>query len=75
VCSGIGMVNLYRFHRDRRDVSESPSIAARLAEAPEHEQAHVIIDGALDPASPDPLCAAALASFVAILGSETSNLC
>jgi glucokinase len=34
----------------------------------------VIIDGALDPATPDPLCAAALESFVAILGSETSNL-
>jgi len=74
VCSGIGMVNLYGFHRDRRTVSESPAIAARLAEAPEHEQARVIIDGALDPASPDPLCAAALASFVAILGTETSNL-
>jgi glucokinase len=74
VCSGIGMVNLYAFHRDCRAVSESPPIAARLAEAPEYEQARVIIDGALDPAMPDPLCAAALESFVAILGSETSNL-
>jgi glucokinase len=74
VCSGIGMVNLYAFHRDRRKVIESSSIAARLAEAPEHEQARVIIDGALEPRTPDPLCVAALESFVAILGSETANL-
>ena len=74
VCSGIGMVNLYGFHRDQRSVIESPSIAARLADAPEHEQARVIIDGALGAATPDPLCVATLESFVAILGSETSNL-
>lgn len=74
VCSGIGMVNLYAFHRDRRAAVESPSIAARLAAAPEQERARVIIDGALDPARPDPLCAATLASFVAILGTETANL-
>jgi glucokinase len=74
VCSGIGMINLYAFHRDRRAVRESPSIAARLAAVPDHEQARVIIDGALDAAPADPLCAAALASFVAILGTETANL-
>jgi len=73
VCSGIGMVHLYGFHRDRRNVIESPAIAARLAEAPEHEQARRIIDGALA-ATPDPLCVATLESFIAILGSETSNL-
>jgi glucokinase len=74
VCSGIGMPNLYAFHRDMRHAAESPRIAARLAEAPEHEQARVIIDGALDPATPDPLCVATLENFVAILGTETSNL-
>jgi glucokinase len=74
VCSGIGMANLYAFHRDRRAVIESPAIAARLAEALEHERARVIIDGALEPARPDPLCAATLATFVAILGTETANL-
>ena len=74
VCSGIGMVHLYGFHRDRRNAIESPSIAARLAEAPENERARVIVDGALAAATPDPLCVATLESFVAILGTETSNL-
>jgi glucokinase len=74
VCSGIAMPNLYRFHRDRARAAESPAIAARLAPVPEHEQAHVIIDGALDPQAPDPLCAETLDTFVAILGTETANL-
>jgi glucokinase len=74
VCSGIGLPNLYAFHRDRRGVGESPTLAAQLAAAPENDRARVIIDGALDPAAPDPLCAAALETFVAILGTETSNL-
>ncbi|HSD55512.1 MAG TPA: glucokinase [Burkholderiales bacterium] len=74
VCSGIGMPNLYRFHRDSAHATESPAIAARLAQAADHEKAHAIIDGALDPKGPDPLCAAALDTFVAILGTETANL-
>jgi glucokinase len=74
VCSGMGMPNLYRFHRDRAGLGESPAIAARLAQIAEHQQAHAIIDGALDPAGPDPLCAATLDTFVAILGTETANL-
>jgi glucokinase len=74
VCSGIGLPNLYAFHRDRRGLAESPALAARLAAAAEPERARVIIDHALDPAAPDPLCGAALATFVAILGTETSNL-
>jgi glucokinase len=73
VCSGIGLPNLYAFHRDR-GVPESPTVAAGLAGAPEQERARVIIDAALDPAAPDPLCAAALATFVAILGTATSSL-
>jgi glucokinase len=74
VCSGIGLPNLYAFHRDRRGVGESPTVAALLAAGPENDRARAIIDGALDPAAPDPLCAAALETFVAILGTETSNL-
>lgn len=74
VCSGIGMPNLYRFHRDRTGVRESPAIAARLAHAAEPQQARAIIDGALDLAAPDPLCAAALDTFVSVLGTETANM-
>jgi glucokinase len=73
VCSGIGLPHLYAFHRDR-GAAESPAVAAGLARAPEQERARVIIDAALDPAAPDPLCAAALATFVAILGTATSSL-
>jgi glucokinase len=74
VCSGMGMPGLYRFHRDRTGAAESAAIAARLARAAEPQQAQVIIDGALDPVAPDPLCAAALETFVAVLGTETANL-
>lgn len=74
VCSGIGMPTLYGFHRDRGTAGEPPAVAARLAHAPEHERARVIIDCALDSKAPDPLCAAALDTFVAILGTETANL-
>ncbi len=73
VCSGIGMPNLYGFHRDR-GVPESPAVAARLAAAPERDRARVIIDAALDPAAPDRLCGEALATFVGILGTATANL-
>lgn len=73
LCSGIGLPNLYAFHRDR-GAPESPAVAAGLAVAPEQGRTRVIIDAALDPAAPDPLCAAALATFVAILGTATSSL-
>lgn len=73
VCSGLGLPHLYAFHRDRGG-AESPALAARLAAAPEQARAHVIVDAALDAAAPDPLCVAALGSFVAILGTAASTL-
>lgn len=73
VCSGIGLPNLYAFHRDR-GAPESPAAAARIAAASEHDRARVIIDAALDPTAPDRLCVAALATFVAILGTATASL-
>jgi glucokinase len=74
VCSGLGIANVYRFHRDRADAPESPAIAAKLAQTAEPEQALVIVDAALDPETPDALCALTLATFVSVLGSETANL-
>lgn len=74
VCSGIGMPTLYGFHRDRATAAESPSVAARLAGASEQEWTRVILDCALDAQAPDALCAAALDTFVGILGTETANL-
>jgi hypothetical protein len=72
VCSGISMPNLYRFHRDTGHATESPAIAARLAQAPELSR-RTRSSTAPGSRTPDPLCAAALDSFVSILG-ETANL-
>ena len=74
VCSGIGIPSIYGFFRDGRGLAENPKIAALLAQTAAQEQARVILDAALDPRAPDPLCAATLETFVAILGAETANL-
>jgi len=74
VCSGIGFPSIYGFFRDGRGMAESPRIAALLAQTAPHEQARVIVDAALDPHAPDPLCSATLDMFIAILGAETANL-
>ncbi len=72
VCSGIGIPNIYRYFRDRVFDSETPHIAARLAEAA--DPTPIIVAGALDPATPCPLCSATLDCFLGILGNETGNL-
>jgi glucokinase len=74
VCSGIGMPTIYQFLRDQGTIPEASAIAARLAQTPQHEQASIISDAALDEHAPDKLCAAALEMFVSILGAETANL-
>jgi glucokinase len=72
VCSGIGIPNIYRFFRDTGHAPESPDMSGRLAAA--DDWTPLIIEGALDPKSPDKLCAATLELFVSILGAETGNL-
>jgi glucokinase len=71
VCSGRGIATIYDFLRDQGYDQESPPIRAALASA--KDRTPVIVDGALDPRSPDPLCLAALGLFASILGSETGN--
>jgi hypothetical protein len=60
------MPNLYRFHRDTGHATESPAIAARLAQAWARAGARDHRPGS---GTPDPLCAAALDNF-SILGTE-----
>jgi glucokinase len=72
LCSGLGIPNLYAFFRDRVFRRETAEIAAALAVA--SDPTPVIVDGALDPATPCPLCTATLDCFLGILGSEMGNL-
>jgi glucokinase len=72
VCSGIGIPNIYAYLRERGCEPECPAITQGLAGAA--EPAKVICEAALDPASPDALCAATLDLFLAILGAEAGNL-
>jgi glucokinase len=72
VCSGIGIPNIYNYFRDRVFKRETPSVAAQLATAA--DPTPVIVAGALNPASPCPVCTATLDTFLGIFGSETGNL-
>lgn len=72
VCSGIGIPNIYAFFRDRVFKRETPGIAEQLAAA--KDPTPVIVNGALNPASPCPVCTATLDCFLGIFGSETGNL-
>jgi glucokinase len=72
LCSGLGIPNLYAFFRDRVFRRETAEIAAALAVA--SDPTPVIVNGALDPATPCPLCTATLDCFLGILGSEMGNL-
>jgi glucokinase len=72
VCSGTGIPNIYAYFRDRVFGTETPAIAARLAEA--NDPTPVIVAGALGASEPCPVCHATLDCFIGILGSEIGNL-
>jgi glucokinase len=72
VCSGLGIPNIYGYFRDRVFKRETPGIAAQLAAAA--DPTPVIVAGALNPASPCPVCTATLDTFLGIFGSEAGNL-
>src|SRR5437763_1884504 len=55
VCSGVGIPNVYDHLRDSGHAPESPEVAARLAGAEDRTPA--ILQSALDPQRPCPLCA------------------
>ena len=69
VLSGPGLVNIYRFLRDRRHLAETPTVVAAMAEG---VPAAAISAAAL--AGSCPLCARALDLFVSLYGAEAGNL-
>jgi glucokinase len=72
VCSGIGVPNIYDYLREKENIPESPSVAAKVAAAEDRTRA--ILEAAVDPKSPSELCRATADMVVTILGSEAGNL-
>jgi glucokinase len=72
VCSGRGIPNVYAYLKDSGYAKESQEVAEQLARAKDHTP--VIVEAAMDPASPDPLCVATIDLFVSILGAEAGNV-
>ena len=69
ILSGPGLVNLYRFLRDRRHLAESPEVAAQMQRG---DQAAAISRAAMEGRCP--LCGQALDLFVSLYGAEAGNL-
>ncbi len=72
VCSGSGIPNLYEFLRDTRRAPERPDFARQLAE--KADRTPPIVEAGMDDAAGNPLCAATLDLFIAILAAEAGNL-
>ena len=72
VCSGIGIPNIYEYLRDSSFGRESPEFAELLGAGA--DRTRLILDAALRPTAPCPLCIAALDIFIAVLGAEAGNL-
>ena len=72
VCAGRSIPDLYDFLKEEGRTPESPALRRQLETVP--NRTPLIVDAALDPHGPDPLCLAALDLFVANLGAEAGNL-
>ena len=72
VCSGLGIAVIYDFLRASQYAPEPPEFAARLASI--SDRTPLITEAALADPAANPLCAAALHMFVAILAAEAGNL-
>ncbi|MEO8075685.1 MAG: glucokinase [Acidobacteriota bacterium] len=72
VCSGPGILNIYRFLRDQGSIKEAPELVAQMVS--DEDAPRVIGEAAIRQPNPDPLSAAALDLFVAIFGGEAGNL-
>jgi glucokinase len=69
ILSGPGLINLYRFLRDRRHLAESPEVAAQMQRG---DQAAAISRAAMEGRCA--LCGQALDLFVSLYGAEAGNL-
>jgi glucokinase len=70
VCSGLGMINLYRFFRDGKGLAEPAWLKEELAGV--NDPTPVIARAALEGKAE--ICTKSLELFVSILGSEAGNL-
>jgi glucokinase len=71
VCSGPGIVNIYRYLHAMGPPSPSPAVTPALPVGP--ASARSIAEAALRRPEPDPLSAAALELFVSVLGAEAGS--
>ncbi|HYA15144.1 MAG TPA: glucokinase, partial [Syntrophales bacterium] len=72
VCSGLGILNIYYFLRDKCYSKEPSWLSNLLAEA--KDPIPVIVNTALDRENTCDLCAMTLNLFASILGAEAGNL-
>jgi glucokinase len=72
VCSGIGILNIYKFLRDEENILERPEIAQLIASAKDHSKA--IVEAAFHPLYPSELCRATVDLLVSILAGEAGKL-
>jgi glucokinase len=72
VCSGIGIVNLYRFLKDNGHAKEPDWLSGELARTA--DPVPIIVEKALDREISCDICVATLDLFTAILGSEAGNM-
>jgi glucokinase len=72
VCSGLGIANIYDFLRDTDPAAELPEFAAQLAR--EADRTPQIVHAGLGDPRRNPVAAAAVDLFVAILADEAGNL-
>ncbi len=72
VCSGLGLPNLYAYLKNSGYAPEPDWLAQAMADADDINP--LIVQAALDPDRPCPLCQTALDLFVSILGAEAGNL-
>lgn len=72
VCSGLGIVNIYKFLKESTNAREPEWLQERYAQTA--DQSRVIIDVATDAEIPYPICRKTLEIFVSILGAEAGNM-
>jgi glucokinase len=72
VCSGIGIVNIYRFLKEQ-GVAAEPAWLARMLHH-EADPVPLIVEKALDRETPCDICVRTLDLFASILGSEAGNV-
>jgi glucokinase len=72
VCSGLGIVNIYNFLKDRAPKKE-PDWLREMFDR-QNDPSRVIVKAAVDPERAYPLCRQTMEIFAGILGAEAGNL-